>query len=171
VLSLIDTQGAQISALSLPLQRASGGAREYLGNITLPAAAFRVRARGTDAQGRAYDLMSESFVATRFEARLPFGRIPVRGGQAVAIPLIVKNHGGAGQFELDVTLSAGLILHSEARRSFSLAAGETRAVTLDILPPPVDYFGGEVSVSIWRQEDSAITNGSAMRLRVVPLRE
>ncbi|HEX6637113.1 MAG TPA: M64 family metallopeptidase, partial [Steroidobacteraceae bacterium] len=112
VLSLIDTQGAQISALSLPLQRASGGAREYLGNITLPAAAFRVRARGTDAQGRAYDLMSESFVATRFEARLPFGRIPVRGGQAVAIPLIVKNHGGAGQFELDVTLSAGLILHS-----------------------------------------------------------
>jgi hypothetical protein len=168
-LSLVDAQGNPLSTLTLARQaRASSSAREYLGEITLPAGRFRVRAQGTDAQGRAYDLTSRTFVPVTFEARLPFGRAPARAASLLSIPLIMKNHGAAGQFEVETLVSPGLALQSLARQTVTLGAGEERATFVKVLPQPTPLSGGEVNVSMWRQGDDAITNGSSMRLRVVP---
>ena len=168
-LSLVDAQGAQISALALAKQpRAAASAREYMGEITLPTGGFRIRAHGTDAQARAYDLTSALFVPVSFEARLPFGRAPARGGQTLSIPVVVKNHGDAGQFELRTRISPEMTFGSPEQQTISLAAGETREMTVRIIPPDIIYYGGDVSVSLWRHGEDAVTNGSAMRVRVVP---
>lgn len=168
ILSLVDQQGAEIAVLTLARQsRGSRSAREYLGEITLPAGAFRVRARGTDALGRAYDLVSDPFTPATFEARLPFGRAPALAGRILAIPVTLKNHGAAGQFEFETRVSDELTLLGAARESIMLAEGETREVTVTVLPPPVEHVGGDVNVSLRRQADASVTNGSTMRVRVV----
>lgn len=167
-LSLIDAQGNALSTLTLARQaRASASAREYLGDITLPAGAFRVRAQGTDAQGRAYDLTSRLFTPVTFEARLPFGRAPARGGAPMSIPLIVKNHGAAGQFVIDTAVDWGVTLTSPPRQTLTLEEGETRELAVLVEPPPFRLFGTDVSVTMWREGEGAVTNGSALRLRVI----
>jgi len=168
---LIDEAGTVIKNVTMlndPLQVGPG---QFIGNFTVPAGPFRVRARGSNIDGAAY----QREVPTVFRAQ-PLSISVVGGasttivaGAPASIPFVVTNLGAAGTFSIQATDTARFVT-SAAPTVLTLSTGSSAPVQVNLLAPastPTTDSASTVTLVVTNMADQTQFNRATVSVDVV----
>jgi hypothetical protein len=145
---LISAKGQVLQQLVLE----TTGAEEFVGSITLPEEPFRVAATGTDAAGLPYQrLYSGLFHAESVELSTTADET-LPAGSSTAIPILVRNHGPNGRFQIVAVDGRGRLSRVEPQ-------------VLDLAK------GAEATVNVWITVAAEAAPGTSLNLTVTATSE
>ncbi len=132
----IDLAGNALFTVPMSKQMPMEDADTYVGSVPVPAAPFRIRARGTDEQGQAFMRVHPAVWSASTLAVRRSQQIPVEGaaGHAVVVPYEVSNSGVGGRFQLTAVADNGFGAQAEPAQ-LDIGPGETAEVLVTYAIP------------------------------------
>lgn len=168
---LIDEAGTVIKSITMVNDPLQVGPGQFIGQFTVPARPFRVRARGNNVDGAAY----QREIPTVFRAQ-PFSISVVGGasttivaGAPASIPFTVTNLGTAGTFSIQAADTARFVT-SATPTVLTLAGGASASVQVNLLAPastPTTDAADTVTLVVTNIADQTQFNRAAVSVNVV----
>lgn len=135
---LVDQEGTTCETLNLAKGDPDISSREFLGNVPLPASAFRVIAKGLDQSGYAYqrlypNLFRAQSIQVRFAVESMVDPLPI--DSTTSLRFTITNMGGPETFNLAASNSQ-LFPASLVPEAITLGTEETKNFTIELMVPP-----------------------------------
>lgn len=165
---LVTDRGAPLGPIALARGAANAAEDEFVGNIALPGAPFRVSVSGRDSQGFPFQrlfptLFRAQSVRVRLDPAFQLEALPI--GTTTTVRFFADNLGAAGTFAVDAADSQGFV-QGISPRTLSLGAGESASFDVDLFVPAAVPAGVEtlVSTTVTSAADANMTNSATLVL-------
>lgn len=133
---LISPEAAILQPVAMKIDSAGSDEGEYLGELRLPATAFRLAVTGEDENGQPFErVFSPLFHAERVEVTpLDLDLEDIPAGKTVPIRFRIRNAGAAREFRILVVDTKSFLAGHEPQ-VLALSGGESREVPVELTVP------------------------------------